>query len=326
MKPSFRVTVNGSDITNLIGDRLVSLTLTDEAGVKSDRVELVLDDRDQKLAIPPKKAVLTVAIGYSDRLVNKGKFTVEELELNGPVRQMIIRANATEFSKGAGAAKSKSWHETTLGAIAQEIGTKRKWTVKVSPELANVPYSHVDQTESDIQFLTRLATENGAVAKVSHGTLVIAPHAKAKTTSGKSMPSITIRASEVADWSYTESSRSEYDGVSAEYYNIETGERGIVTEGEDTDNTHVLPQAYGSEKEAKAAAKSKRNSLKRGNRSFTIGNMLGKPELEAECKLNAIGFRKGVDGNQWIVNSVTHRLTNSTYTCSIQCETELKTT
>lgn len=319
MKPAFSITVSGNDITGLVADRLISLSLTDEAGVKSDRLELTLDDRDQRLAIPPTKAVITVSIGYSTKLVNKGQYTVEEVEIEGPERRMVIRANAAGASKGAGAARERSWHDTTLGKIARSIAGKHGWEPAISPDLDNIAIEHIDQHENDLQFLVRLAVDNGAVAKVSHNKLVIAEHGEGKTVSGKSMPTINVAASSTTDWVYTRAERGDYDGVKAAYTDMKTGTRGEAIDGEDGENTHVLPHTYRSKSAAERAAKSKRASLKRGKDKFDIKNMPGEPTLEAEVQIDATGFRSGVDG-LWNVVKVTHNLTDSGYTCSVECE------
>lgn len=319
MKPAFKITVNGSDITALIADRLLSLTVTDEAGVKSDRVEIVIDDRDQRLAIPSKKATMTVAIGYADRLVNKGTYTVEEVEMSNAPRQMTIRANAAGASKGSGARREKSYHETTLGKVAGEIAKRNKWELRISSGLSNIEIPHVDQTESDLQFVTRLATENGAVAKVAHGKLVIAPHGEGKTTSGRTLPSVTLLATDTVQWSCVESSRGDYEGVKARYHDPKTGKTEDAIDGKDGETTATLPHTYANKGNAERAAKAKRGALQKGKATLSISNAPGNPNFEAESRLTATGFRKGVDG-QWTMNSVSHQINDSGYTCSIQCE------
>ena len=318
MQPAFKLTVSGTDITSVVADRLISLSITDEAGVKSDRLELVLDDRDQRLAIPPTKAVITASIGYSDQLVSKGQFTVEEVELAGPDRTMTIRANATGASKGAGAAKERSWDDTTLGKIARSIAGKHGWTPAISPDLDNIKIDHIDQHENDLQFLVRLAADNGAVAKVSHSKLVIAPHAEGKTVSGKALPTITLNGSDVSEWSMTLAERGGYSGVKAMYHDVKGGERGEAIAGEDAENTTTLPHTYASKAAAERAAKSRKNSMARGKATFEF-RMPGDPTLEAEVTVNATGFRAGVDG-QWTLVRVTHNLSATGYSCSGSCE------
>lgn len=319
MKPAYRITVSDKDITGLVADRLLSLTLTDEAGVTSDRLELVLDDRDQKLAVPATRATIQVSIGYTTNLVDKGKYVVEEVELQGPERKMTIRANATGASKGAGAAKERSWDDTTLGKIARSIASKHGWKAAISPDLDSIKIEHIDQHENDLQFLVRLAADNGAVAKVADQRLVIAPHAEGKSVSGKSLPRIAIDASEATEWSWQTAARGDYKGVKATYHDTKGATRGEAVAGEDTDNTHTLPHTYTSKGAAQRAAKSKLDALKRAKDKFTITSMPGNPLIQAESRLVATGFRAGVDG-EWNVNKVTHTLTDTQYTCSVDCD------
>lgn len=319
MRPSFKIAVGDKDITGIVADRLLSMTVTDEAGVTSDRLELVLDDRDQRLEIPSSKATIRVSIGYDTLMVDKGTYVVEEIELEGPERKMTIRANATGASKGAGAAKERSWDDTTLGSIARSIASKHGWTPAIDSDLDQIKIEHADQHENDLQFLTRIATENGAVAKVSHGRLVVAKHSAGKTVSGKTLPLISLVATDTTDWSFTSAARGDYQGVKATYHDPKAASRGEAIAGEDSTNTHTLPHTYSSKAAAERAAKSKMDALKRAKDKFTVRSMPGNPLIQSESRVDAKGFRAGVDG-VWSVNKVTHTLTADSYTCSIDCD------
>ena len=321
MKPAFKITVNGSDITQLIAGRLVQLAVTDEAGVNSDRVEIRLDDRDQRLSIPPTKATVTVEIGYEGSdLVKKGEYVIEDVELTGPERTMTLRGTSIGASRGAGASREASWHDTTLGKITNSIAKRHKWKPAISKELADIKIDHADQHENDLQFLSRLAAENDAVVKVANGRLIVNPHANGKRVSGAALPVIELDAAEVTDWSMTLAERGSYDGVKATYHDLKAGERGEIVDGEDTDNTTTLPHTYRNKAEATRASKARRNALKRNKSTVSIYSMPGQPGLRAETKVILSGFRAGVDG-EWIVVRVGHRITDSGYTCSIECET-----
>lgn len=190
----------------------------------------------------------------------------------------------------------------------------------VSKELADIKIDHADQHENDLQFLSRLAAENDAVVKVADGHLIVNPHASNKRVSGAELPTITLDASDVTDWSMTLAERGSYDGVKATYHDLKAGERGEIIDGEDTNNTTTLPHTYSSKAAATRASKSRRNALKRHKSTVGIYNMPGQPGLRAETKVLLSGFRQGVDG-EWIVIRVAHRITDSGYTCSIDCET-----
>lgn len=61
MTPDFKVIAAGINITPQIRDRLLSLTIMDEAGLKSDSVEITLDDRDGLIELPIPGAPLIAA-------------------------------------------------------------------------------------------------------------------------------------------------------------------------------------------------------------------------------------------------------------------------
>lgn len=50
MRAIFQVIANAQDITDLLKDRLISLQLTDRAGLQSDECEIRLDDRGDRIA------------------------------------------------------------------------------------------------------------------------------------------------------------------------------------------------------------------------------------------------------------------------------------
>ena len=50
MKPVFKIIANHQqDITPKVNDRLLSLNITDKAGIEYDDFEIELDDRDKKI-------------------------------------------------------------------------------------------------------------------------------------------------------------------------------------------------------------------------------------------------------------------------------------
>ena len=67
--PQARVEVNGKDITALITDRLLMIQTIDKAGMEADQFEIRLDDRDGKLSLPARGAVLSIYLGYAEQSV-----------------------------------------------------------------------------------------------------------------------------------------------------------------------------------------------------------------------------------------------------------------
>lgn len=316
MKPAYKILANGADITALIADRLLELSIVDEAGVKSDRLTLLLDDRDQKLAIPKKGASLNVSIGYEKTgLVFMGIYVVDEVEVTGGPYEMTIRASATDFNSKICAQRERSWHDTTLGAIARKIAGEHGLEPVISPKAGAIKIKHSDQNESDIAYLTRLAAHYQCVVKTPEDKLVLAERGRSKAISGQPLRTITVEPTLGASWSMTTTGRGSFTKVKAYWQDKSAGKRKAeIASGPSPtgveDRTMTLPHTYSTEKEAKAAAQSKLDAIQKAESTFNIKDMVGKPDIFAEQKIVAKGFRAGVDG-EWVVTKVEHKISGN---------------
>ena len=77
MKVAFQIIADGEDVTANFADRLIGLTVVDEAGNKSDRADIQVDDRDYAVALPETGAKLKISLGFVGDLVEIGHFVVE---------------------------------------------------------------------------------------------------------------------------------------------------------------------------------------------------------------------------------------------------------
>jgi len=174
MKPAFLVTHDSTDITGKIADRLLLLRTTDEAGVTSDQFELALDNRDGAIAIPETGAVLQVALGYEGQpLYDMGRYTIDEIESSGMPRTLSLRGKAADMKASLKNQKKRDWEKTTLGKIVETIAGEHGMQAKVAEKYRDITVDHLDQTyESDMNILTRLAEQYGAVMKPAGGFLL----------------------------------------------------------------------------------------------------------------------------------------------------------
>jgi uncharacterized protein len=198
--PDFRVTLAGRDLTGAIRPRLVSLSISEKRGDEADQLDLVLDDSDGRLALPRTGAIVHVQLGWkrgSDvtvGLVDKGSFTVDEIEHGGPPDHVTIRGRSADFTSQLATRREKGWHATTLGAVVSEIAARHKLTPKCADALAGVQLDGEAQSrESDIAFLRRLGREHDAVATIKRGALILKPIGSGATPMRlASPPPITI--------------------------------------------------------------------------------------------------------------------------------------
>ena len=108
--PAFSISIEGRDITTVLDNRLMSLTLTDNRGFEADQLDLELDDADGKIVLPRRGAVITLALGWNGQpLFPKGAFTVDEIEHTGAPDRLTIRARSADFRETLNTRREKSW-------------------------------------------------------------------------------------------------------------------------------------------------------------------------------------------------------------------------
>ncbi|MCL6284706.1 contractile injection system protein, VgrG/Pvc8 family [Ruegeria sp. 2012CJ41-6] len=319
MTPAFKVIAAGVNITDQISERLLSLVVTDEAGFKSDRVEITLDDRDNAVELPLPGAPLAVFMGYEETfLAPMGAFTSAEVVAKGPPDRVIIRGKAANLGGSIKAQVTRAWDNSTLSDIAATIAEAHGLKAKVSERFRDIIYGHLDQTdESDINLMTRLAKDHDAIASVKGDTLVFMGKGEGKTAGGVPMPPVPERKTGNIRWSMTLATRGNFRTVEATWHNQQTGTRDKVTAGEGAP-VKRLRHAYPDQGEAQRAARAKLDELGRGNDTLSI-EMVGDPLIAAEGQILATGFRVGVSGT-WSIKSARHRIAGGGFTTSIEAE------
>lgn len=223
LAPAFMLTLNSQDITRNFYDRLISLTMTDNRGFEADQLNIELDDTDGKVELPQRGAVLTLWLGWQgSALLNKGDFTVDEIEHRGAPDTLTLRARSADFRGTLNARREESWHDTTLGDLVSTIAKRNKLTASVADSLKKIPVPHIDQSqESDAVFLTRLANRNGAAVSVKTGKLLFLRAGSATTASGTAIPQMTLTRSDGDRHQFAIADRSAYTGVTAKWLHTE---------------------------------------------------------------------------------------------------------
>ena len=217
--PAFMLTLDGDDITQNFSDRLISLTMTDNRGFEADQLDIELDDSDGLVELPPRGAKLTLWLGWQgSALLNKGSFTVDEIEHRGAPDTLTIRGRSADFRGTLNSRREQSWHDTTLGVIVETIAARNKLTASVADTLKAIPVPHIDQTqESDSAFLARLAERNGASVAVKFGKLLFLKAGSAQTASGKPIPQMTVERGDGDRHQFAIADREAYTGVTAKW-------------------------------------------------------------------------------------------------------------
>ena len=360
LTPDFMLMLDSKDITSNISNRLMSLTMTDNRGFEADQLEIELDDADGMVELPLRGAVLTLYLGWKGfALMGKGSFTVDEVEHHGAPDTVTIRARSADFRGTLNSRREESWHDKTLGEIVAAIAARNTLTSSVIPELAGIKIPHIDQSqESDAKFLTRLAERNGGEVSVKAGKLLFLRAGQGVTASGKAIPQVTIARSDGDRHQFSIADRGAYTGVTAKWLHTKDpkpkkvkikrkpkeqhlralqhpkakakkketktpeAREGEYMVGED-DNVFALTTIYATKAQAMRAAQAKWDKLQRGVAEFSIRLATGRADLYPETPVQVSGFKRVIDEQSWTITKVTHSLSNSGFTTSLELEVRL---
>ncbi len=320
-KPVYRVECNGKDITAAIQNDLISLTITDEAGVKSDSLDISIVDKGYPM--PPAGSQFKVWLGYGNAATFMGLYVLNSVRLTGPPDKMTIKAAGAPQDKSKSYSqlqtqKTRSWKPQTIGALVATVAADHGLDPAVAADLSGVVLQHIDQMdESDMHLLTRIAADHDAIAKANAGKLIFAHKGQGKTVSGKSMPTIELVPNQVTSFSLDIESRTNFNSVVALWRDVD-GARDVEEIAGSGEPVHRVRHIYPTPEAAQKAAKGKLEAFQRGKQSLS-GSLPGRPELRAECRLSLSGFRSEKNG-VWSITRATHKLGSGGYVTSVDGE------
>lgn len=355
--PQYKVVIDGTDITNKVKPRLMNLTLTDNRGFDADQVELQLDDSDGLLTMPRRGASMRVWLGWKGTpLIDKGSFTVDELEHSGAPDSLTITGRSVDFRESLNVKKERSFHGKKLSEIIDTIATNNGLFSVLSTSLKDEVIEHIDQTnESDAAFLVRLAKEFDTIPTVKDGRLLFVRAGLALTATGKAMPPVVIKRSSGDQHRFSVADRDAYTGVVAYWHDKKAAEKKVVklkrrkrkktsattiaTTADTTtpaavvkenelligsdENVKHLRHIYANQKNAERAAKANWQRLQRGVAEFTITLAMGRPELITELPITVKGFKPQIDEGKWLSTKVIHNINDNGYTSQIELEVKI---
>ena len=168
-----KVVSNGKDITSVIRDFFVSLTINDEAGLESDNFQLVLAD-DGKVAFPRTEATMDIYTGQDfEHLVFRGSFTVNSVKLSNPDKTIVISGDAANLGGSFKTQRDQTWQNTDLKSMVETIAERNGFTPSVEEQYSEVAIPHFVQAGlSDADLVNELAKEHGATMKIASNKLI----------------------------------------------------------------------------------------------------------------------------------------------------------
>lgn len=347
MKPFFALIANGQDVTKVIGDRLVSITLNDNAGTKNDILNIAIDGRPSGEAnfetgkfpkLPKLGATLELFLGYAKSetmvqpadLTRMGTFTLEAQTVTCPPYQIRLRGHGTKLNTKFKGNKTLSHHQKTVGEIVEAIAEDYDLEVEIDDKVKDTFVQHMDQKNmSDMAFLTYLAHKKGCVVKVVDEKLFFGKHGAVKEAGGVIVPEVRLALETCASWTFDQQARSEYKSVRSRTVDKDTGKvtyADIEIKTGESEAVAEQSRTYPTEQEAVDAATAKASALERTKKKFKF-KAQGHPDFRAESKVILVEPFYPDMPREWMLVNAVHTFTKGEgYTVGCECEIPTKET
>jgi phage protein D len=325
--PFIAVNFNGRNLVPLWGPTLISVTVSDGRGNESDTVTIEIDDLDGETEFPEPGENISVEGGYEeDGGSVQGEYEIDTIDLEGWPQKITLSGTSASAKKANKERKNEAHRKAdtpTFGKLAEKIAKRNGWEAKIAKDLADIPVSYEGQSaESDVAFLTRLASRYGALAAVKQGKLVVTPKAGGKSASGGAIGGLVIAPGiNLISYKASRKSKPKHDKVEASVFDRNKVKRVDVKtggSGGEGEITYRFREPFKNEAEAKKAAEAKLSDLTRGTASATF-TIEGDPSAAAEEPVTVQGVRSKVDGI-WNPIKVEHKWSDSGYETTLECE------
>lgn len=255
MRPVAEILIDGKPISTAFYGALISLTVTDELGVESDEVEIVLDEGAGEWEVPDAGAIIEVRMGLLELgLVRMGTFAKDAASGSGPVAELTIAGTATDLGSPIRQPQTRSWEAVTLQDVVDTLAGEAGLRSIVSEEIAGTPYPFIAQrAESGLHLLTRLSRPLDAVAKAADGRLMVAKLGTDTDAAGAPLVPEIVTRSQLEGWTWSEEERGKYVCVKARHRDAGSGQEIEVKAGDGTPEK-VLRKVFATRAEAERAA------------------------------------------------------------------------
>jgi uncharacterized protein len=316
-KTSWRVVVNGVDMSDRMNPFLESLEVRDRDGAAADTARLEFDDSYGRMILPPKGASVSIDLEG----VNVFAGVVDEVECfisRGGGRHMTVGCKG--FDARGKVKQSLHFHkdDATLGAFLADAARRAGISgVRVDPQFATErrTYWSADR-ESFLHLGRRLAKEFGATFKIRQGQAVFAARGAGLSPGGGAMPTVEVTVGvnlihgHVTPFQgrerHTKARAHWYDRKKAAWHHEDVEIDDADGGPEVTDHVRH-PKADQAHARRSAVGRKVHEKRERGSSSVVINLAV---HARAEGTAIISGWRAGIDG-PWRIAGVTHRLNRS---------------
>ncbi|MBT9383339.1 late control protein D [Pseudooceanicola sp. CBS1P-1] len=310
LHPSVRVSVDGTPVSGLFFERLMSLTITDREGIRSDSLDLVFSDGAPHLDPPRRGAVVAVSIDTGAGVGFAGSYIVDRVEMTCFPFTLSVRGHSADYRSDMKTNKTRHWDGASVRQIVEDIAADYGLTTKIADAVSDHVYDWIgQQDETDLAFLERLAERHGALFTIKAGKLLWLRRGAGETADGTGMTAVQILPGVILQGSCRVSIEDgdRFATVKA-YWQDRSGARrqSVVVEADpEASGEHVLRSPFGTEAEARRAAEAAAREMVRGLVQMSCV-IEGNPALMAGQPVVFAGVRSWIDGQEFILETVQH--------------------
>jgi uncharacterized protein len=334
MEAAYRITIDGVNVTDKFDPHLISLTLTDTDGGRTDTLEIVIDDSMGLIMLPRAGALLQAAIWWSDPPPWGDSKAVQFIGVtdepessgsrNGGMTLQITAHSADLLGEGKNK-KEKFKDDAEFGDVAEEWGKDAGYKVKVDQQLKSIKRDHWPlANESFLSWGRRISEEIGATFKTAYPNAVFVPRNSGSSAGGQQLePLLVTRGQNLISWRLTPiQDRSIYKRANVRWYDRTAakwmkeqvqigGQQGTV------DITETFKAADKDRAKNRATANSDESKRGKGGGEIIIDGD-SRARSQVDCTLTMI--RAGIDG-LWRVTTARHTYTRGggwTVSCDLE--------
>ena len=315
-KPLYSITYNSKDISLDVASYGVSISYSDYLDAKSDSIELVFEDRDDRWKnswYPQKGDEIELKLGIleknEEKWLNAGSFQIDEIEFNSPPDTINIKGLSSYIKQPFRELKTRSFENMTLSSVVSQIAKEDGLDthLEIDPD---IPFKRLDQkSKSDLEFLKELANRWGYYTKIDHNRLIFVKLEKMEKAGV--VETIERGKSGIVSFSFSDKTHKIYKACTVSWWDAKTKKKLSYTyEDDGVVKGDILKVNERVENMAQAIEMAKQR-LKNANRLKTTGilTLFGDPYLVSGAKVLLSGF--GMLDGEYLIEEAHHRITKS---------------
>src|SRR3989339_245661 len=283
-------------------ENVLSLSFSDEVGIKSDKVTISVLPNFPKPK-PSAKVELVLKSLKNDTVVeelNCGLFHVQTVTRTNN-KALSITATGVEFNEKQKDKISHHYVDTKLSSIVKIVADRLGHKVKF--QTTDTQIKSLNQTnESNINFLERISKDYNVLFSIKNDFVYFV------NKDDKSLPVTKIDISKCSSSSLKHSTKTYYNSCEASWHDLDGGKTIKVTVGDGTPVIKIK-SAYQDEEDAKAKAKAKLDSINKGTVKGSLS--LKGCAVYAGTKVDLFNTYDGEDDGLFSVESCNHSYNRS---------------